>query len=63
MPKAEALCEARSWLRLRPPGSRRTQVERGGPAVESVKLTADAEIYGFSYPYCWVGFVLIGESG
>ncbi len=61
MPKAEALREAKVWLRSLPPARSRLLAERGGMATESVKPSAHGRVYDFSRPYYWAAFVLIGD--
>ena len=67
MPKAEALAEAKSWLRELPA----EQVEKlikGLPAVERVGKATGAQrpsvksALPFEHPYYWGAFILIGDS-
>jgi len=61
MPNADALREAKTWLRSLPPDGIRTLVQRGGLAAESVKSLDEERVYDFSNPYYWAAFVLIGD--
>jgi CHAT domain-containing protein/tetratricopeptide (TPR) repeat protein len=58
MPKAEALSEAKAWLR--------TQSAQDGPTARSeprktLKGRAQAAVTRFDHPYYWAGFILIGD--
>jgi CHAT domain-containing protein len=62
MPRAEALAEAKKWLRELPVAQAKKQlgVLAGGPrATEKVKLPEGAR--PFAHPYYWAAFVLVGD--
>lgn len=69
MPKADALAEAKRWLRELKPEEVRdltkdlpTRGTRG--RIEKRRATGDANaVRSFEHPYYWSGFVLIGEAG
>jgi CHAT domain-containing protein len=70
MPKAEALREAKSWLRTLPRGERdnlaadlvkgelRGTVVKGKPVVQLPKERADEP---YAHPRYWAAFILLGD--
>lgn len=80
MPKAEALREAKVWLRSLAPWEARERLqqagfevtphlqvddkrgERGGVGKVQVEFLSQEQVYDFSHPYYWAGFVLTGAA-
>ena len=59
LPKAEALAEAKAWLRELPL-EQVTSLTRGEPS-KSLKGQPQPAVTRFDHPYYWAGFVLIGD--
>jgi CHAT domain-containing protein len=61
MPRAEALEEAKSWLRNLSATEVKTEVEKlpRGKAAKPVPLRKEAK--PFAHPYFWAAFVLVGD--
>jgi CHAT domain-containing protein len=61
LPKAEALAEAKEWLRNLSAGQIKAEVERlpRGKGAKPVPLRKEAR--PFAHPYYWAAFVLIGD--
>jgi hypothetical protein len=58
MPKAEALSEAKAWLRTQ--SAPDAPATRSGPRT-SLKGRAQPAVIRFDHPYYWAGFILIGN--
>ena len=58
MPKAEALNEAKVWLRTQSAAA--DPVTRSEPR-KSLKAQAPAAMTQFDHPYYWAGFILVGD--
>jgi CHAT domain-containing protein/tetratricopeptide (TPR) repeat protein len=67
MPKAEALAEAKRWLRgLRPDEVRQLTKDlptRGtrGRVEPRNKADTPGEVHGYDHPFYWSGFILVGD--
>jgi tetratricopeptide (TPR) repeat protein len=64
MPKAEALREAKLWLRELPAEEVRKLIEQLPPGErgERVKARAPAgSVKPYAHPHCWAAFILIGD--
>jgi CHAT domain-containing protein len=70
MPKAEALAEAKTWLRsldVDEASSELDSLERGGrrparkPAVTAATASKAATVRPYDHPYYWAAFVLVGD--
>jgi CHAT domain-containing protein len=67
MPKAEALAEAKRWLRGLGPDEVRQLTKdlptRGtrGRVEPRRKVDASAAVHGYDHPYYWSGFILVGD--
>ena len=61
MPKAEALAEAKSWLR----GLTAKQVDEAWKPRSRGDVVTTSEVpvaaYPFEHPYYWAAFVLVGD--
>jgi CHAT domain-containing protein len=71
MPKAEALREAKCWLRTRPRDEIKTALQKLNVPVSGDRATLDTQPggrprppgdpYDFLHPYYWAAFILIGD--
>jgi CHAT domain-containing protein len=58
LPKADALSEAKAWLRAQSAGD--NSATRSEPR-KSLKGRAQAAVTRFDHPYYWAGFILVGD--
>ena len=61
MPKAEALREAKGWLRAVPRGAAAWEQIRGGLAKNPAVTVPANSTATFADPYYWAAFVLLGD--
>jgi CHAT domain-containing protein len=64
LPKAEALAEAKAWLRsldVDEAGKELAGIERGDPRPLSQPSGSAARTRPYDHPYYWAAFVLVGD--
>ena len=63
MPKAEALDEAKRWLRNLSPGETAAELNRLGEStpIQNPTSPASADVRPFDHPRFWAAFILVGD--